>query len=983
MIEAKFLQDDVRNVYPNGVDCHGDYSVGEDNVTFQSFMNGDVTVDKLLDNVDLELKWYIPSLEAIDFVMFIRLVLGEEPENNNPAAHYFMIDCIFQSPNVVPFFMARGIDFEELKQETVVLCSREFSKSTLVTYLLLYMAEKGKLDVFGNVNYGLYVSDSMRNGVKKMMGRLKGVYNESIYLQGRFEEVNITQEEAVFIRRPRTKREKALYHEFVVKQKKKPENVPGRMKRTFKVDGLGCAALNLDARLHTENGTTTIRDVSVGDEIYGADGQITTVTYKSEVFEKPMYKLQLEDGRSLSVCQDHINSVELKYDYKGGRPKYKEADLTTIELLSKELYWERSKKKKGVLVSTKEKLVWVKNMEPMEYPERAYPVDPYTLGLLLGDGSTGNKYGAASLHMMLSDMKIVRKYIPYGLTQWRVDPRSPSQLTTVGIPTIVPAIVGIGCNVTCKDKFIPGIYLRGSVKQRLDLLRGLIDTDGEVSPSGKIKFYSTSIKLVDGVTDIVRSLGGTVFRYDRGNCSKLGVTSTSYIAEISLAMRVSNLPRKYNNQKPNRMRDHRVGVVSVEPIEIVPSQCIAVDNEEHQFVADDYFRTHNTSSRGASNVLTRPQFVFIDDVVANEVDASSATVLNSIESTIEADIRGGLSGSGYFIVAIGTPYNKVDPIYRRVEEGLMLPVVFPRAAKMPIDEMKEEDFESVWPDRHSYIKCRREYRNAKKASDNGNTYKMRKLIQEHYLRISSEEEKLVKSNEIQWYNRSQILKNIGNYNLYATTDFTASNNITDGDYSGSAIWAVNSNGEWFLIDLALKRMGIEEQYEPLFNMVQTYGNRTGKAVTVFVETNGQQQLNFVSLKKIMREKNIFFSFGRQLGKPWASQGISRSGGDKHQHFMRFHPMMQNKKVYFAEELKNTPDMTELIEELSYITYRGINSKHDDGLDLLSMIPLADAPLPSHSAESISGVSSEHGIGNGIWEFTEPGEDEDYVNSTVF
>jgi predicted phage terminase large subunit-like protein len=594
MIEASKLPADVRAIYPDGADVHRKYPVSEDGIVFEAFKDGVVTVDKLLDYVDLTLDWYVPSINAIEFIMFIRLVLGEEPENSNPKPHYFLVDCIFQSPNVVPFFMARGIDFDGLVGETVVLCSREFGKSLIMTYLILFMADRGELEHFGKINYGLYVSDSMRNGVKKMMGRINSLYNESPYLRSRFEEVHITQEEATFIRPPRSKRERALYDEYVVKQGLRPSQVPGRMKRTFRVDGLGAS----------------------------------------------------------------------------------------------------------------------------------------------------------------------------------------------------------------------------------------------------------------------------------------------------------------------------------------------------------------TSSRGASHGLTRPQFVFGDDMVANEVDASSKIIMDSIESTIEADIRGGLSGSGYFMVIIGTPYNKVDPVYKRVEEGLMLPVVFPRAATMPVAGLKEDEFESVWIDRHTYKKCKKEYTNAKKAQNNGDSYKMRKLTQEHYLRIANEEERLIKEDSLQWFSRQAMMKNIGYYNIYFTTDYTASNEL-NGDFSCIAVWAVGNNEDWFLMDLVVKKMTIDEQFEKTIGMVQQWGKK-GAHITVGVETDGQQQQSIHSLRKLQVEKNIFFTFASQIGERPDKEGINRrrAGGDKHSQFMRTHSLFQNHKIFFAEELKDTPYMEELLEELKYVTWSDITSKHDDAIDVISMITAMNVSYPS-------------------------------------
>jgi hypothetical protein len=92
--------------------------------------------------------------------------------------------------------------------------------STLITYLFMYMALKGYVPGFGKVNFGLYVSDSMRNNVKTSMEKIAAVYYESKYLQSQFESVHLTQEEASFVRHPTTKAELAAYKQTVEVEKK-------------------------------------------------------------------------------------------------------------------------------------------------------------------------------------------------------------------------------------------------------------------------------------------------------------------------------------------------------------------------------------------------------------------------------------------------------------------------------------------------------------------------------------------------------------------------------------------------------------------------------------------------------------------------------------------------------------------------------------------------------------------------------------------
>lgn len=895
----------------------------------EAFSDGITTVDKMLDYVDLELDWYIPSKYAIEFIVFIRLVLGEEPENNNPKAHYFLMDCIFNQDNVKPFYDARGIDFEELQDRVVVLCTREFAKSVMVVYLILFMAAKGEMPGFGKVLYGIYVSDSMRNNVETTMTTIAKVYSESKYLRNIFEDTRLIQTEVNFIRKPSTPKEIEIYHQHVIVEKQKPNTVPGRMKRTLTVTGLGAAALPLNTKLIGEHGTSTIGSVQIGDRVYGPDGKLARVTEKSKVFNNPMYRITLKDGRTLDVTDDHINSVVVKENPNNSRNiRYVDRNLTTKELLSMDLTFDRARTGR----KTSESLLWVRNTDRLQFTKKDFPVDPYTLGLLLGDSSFRTD-SMNNLHMIKEDITELKSCIPYEFGTQYSDKRS--NVVCTNIKGISAGVKELGLTVvTCKDKFIPIQYLRGSERQRRSLLRGLMDSDGSIYKSGRMKFTSISPKLASGVTNLVRSLGGTAFETTRQN-TVVKKDSTNreltYIVELSIQDRVFNLARKYSRQKPNRKMDHRVPIVSIEPIPIVPTQCIAIDNDDRQYLAEDYFRTHNTGGRGSRDGLARPDFAIFDDMIPNEKDAESETVLDNIESTIESDILKALSGNGNFAIAFGTPYNKKDPIYRRIEEGSWLPVVFPRAKKFD-ETTTKENFVSVWPDRHTYKQCRKDYLVAKRAEDRGNKMPMRKLLQENYLRISNEEDRMISDRMIQWYRRTDLEKHISAYNIYITTDFTTTG--SDGsDYSGIAAWAVGSNSDYFLLDLSLKKLELEDQYNEVFRMAKYYGNLSGRSVTVGVETDGQQKTHIFALKERMVMKNEWFIIGRGKGSKIDAEGINSrlEGGNKHWRFRMILPQWQNHKIWFPRELNDSPDMYEMMEELKYVTYNGFGCVSGDTL----------------------------------------------------
>lgn len=126
------------------------------------------TVDEWLNEIDYSPDpGYVPSEFALEFVSFIKLVNGERgEENKTPVIHYRMLDNIFGK-----------------KENIANMCSRGLAKTTvLAEYLFLYIAVYGSIPEFGNIDYALYVSDSIENGVKKMRLRMERRCQHSPFL---------------------------------------------------------------------------------------------------------------------------------------------------------------------------------------------------------------------------------------------------------------------------------------------------------------------------------------------------------------------------------------------------------------------------------------------------------------------------------------------------------------------------------------------------------------------------------------------------------------------------------------------------------------------------------------------------------------------------------------------------------------------------------------------------------------------------------
>lgn len=127
------------------------------------------TVEEYLNSIDYNSDPnYIPSQFALEFVNTIKLINGEDgEENKTPLVHYKMLDTISNGGRRI-----------------INLCHRGIAKTTLMAeYLFLYLAIFGNLPGFGKINLAIYVSDSIENGVKNMRKNLEYRWEKSDFLR--------------------------------------------------------------------------------------------------------------------------------------------------------------------------------------------------------------------------------------------------------------------------------------------------------------------------------------------------------------------------------------------------------------------------------------------------------------------------------------------------------------------------------------------------------------------------------------------------------------------------------------------------------------------------------------------------------------------------------------------------------------------------------------------------------------------------------
>lgn len=124
-------------------------------------------VDDYLSNVDYTFKGYVPTNEALLFVNFIKEVNGGGEENDTPLVHLVMMDDVFNEEPLC-----------------AILCHRGIGKTTLFAeYLILFAASFGYVPGFGEVDFMIYVTDSIENGVRNLRRNVEFRYENSEFLQ--------------------------------------------------------------------------------------------------------------------------------------------------------------------------------------------------------------------------------------------------------------------------------------------------------------------------------------------------------------------------------------------------------------------------------------------------------------------------------------------------------------------------------------------------------------------------------------------------------------------------------------------------------------------------------------------------------------------------------------------------------------------------------------------------------------------------------
>lgn len=352
----------------------------------------------------------------------------------------------------------------------------------------------------------------------------------------------------------------------------------------------GGKATRVSEGIVTPYGFRAAGDLHIGDRICSPTHGNTQVIGIYPQGEQRIYRVGFADGGYLDTTGDHIWLVwraERGKDKKGLRKRL----MTTRQIRAylKEGYYE-------LLIPLTQPVQFTRGFG--RGSERIRSTDPYTLGVLLGDGSLNGD----TVQFSSWDSEIVERVASaYPVSDYAAE----GHYGIADGGALRTELDLRGLRVRSEEKGIPECYKFLPIEKRFALARGLMDTDGCVDRRGHVGFTSVSKRLAHDVAWLVRSLGFRVTvseaqeaSYRNGNGEKVSCQDKYrlYIQGHGKE-HLFSLPRKRSRCTDPRWPEAGRRIESVEEVDEDEAVCIKVDNPNGLYVAGESFTvTHNTDA---------------------------------------------------------------------------------------------------------------------------------------------------------------------------------------------------------------------------------------------------------------------------------------------------------------------------------------------------------------------------------------------------
>ena len=423
----------------------------------------------------------------------------------------------------------------------------------------------------------------------------------------------------------------------------------------------------LDAQILTPEGWELMENIKEGDYVYGSNGKPTKVLSIHPQGLQDIYKVSFSDGTSTECTKDHLwltktyreraylKNFETMNNRRiaNNKPPCKHKDIKYVErcangsvktleeiMASIEVKSEKNPHKNHTipLISS-----------PLQFEERPHIISPYTMGILLGDGCL--RY---QVLFTTADEEILDRVTKEAPDSIKVTKAHNIDYRFIGTEhaknPFLEEIRRMNLAGTYSDtKFIPHEYLFDSAANRLELLKGLMDSDGFVAKrvrstkTNAVGFSTASKQLAEGVRFLVESLGGvvTLRKYKTKFTHKGEHKQGKDVYQLFLNIPVNPfyLTRKSSMFKERVKYFPARYIANVEYVGQKPAQCILVEDPEHLYLTNNCIVTHNTVLAVYSALLLLNQKKVSDLIYVRTIVESASISLGSLPGTVESKVE--------------------------------------------------------------------------------------------------------------------------------------------------------------------------------------------------------------------------------------------------------------------------------------------------------------------------------------------------------
>lgn len=334
----------------------------------------------------------------------------------------------------------------------------------------------------------------------------------------------------------------------------------------------------INSKVLTPLGWTKIKDLKIGDSVICPDNTVSKILGIFPQGYKTVNEITFSDNRKAECCNEHLWKIYSKNLKKTG-------SVVSCEFI------------KHIKKHTDKKL-YIDLVKPLELSSYTPEIDPYIIGVLIGNNSFFNDPVFIDLHKHIIDKiecklnkgyRIYEKFDGLNVNSRIVnnDPLEKNIYTNY--------IYRVGLNNKNRGVYIPHDILTGSIKTRSDVLQGLIDSHGIISKNGNLSYSTKSKQLCNNIVWLIQSLGGIA-----------NVVYDNETLYYDINIKISNLKyyitlqKKVNKVKNNNL-NLKLEITDVKELGEKECACIYIDHPEHLYVTDDFIVTHNTALVRAVN----------------------------------------------------------------------------------------------------------------------------------------------------------------------------------------------------------------------------------------------------------------------------------------------------------------------------------------------------------------------------------------------